>query len=159
MCSRVWDKRQYHSPLGMASNNMQPLHFLGSLYLNDTHKIHTLGPPHIAQHHAYSPCFEEYHRTMVLVLRTSRHLGHVVMITQSSAGLSPSTRKYCGVFSLSRVGCRLRQPVFLVASSIRFPTLPPGFLILLTGVYVSSTVLVMPVDSVQTLGQCCMSRV
>ena len=32
---------------------MRPLQFLGSLYLNDTHKIHTLGPPHIAQHHAY----------------------------------------------------------------------------------------------------------
>ena len=40
------------SRLGMASNNMRPLQFLGSLYLNDTHKIHTLGPPHIAQHHA-----------------------------------------------------------------------------------------------------------
>ena len=38
--------------LGMASNNMRPLQFLGSLYLNDTHKIHTLGPPHIAQRHA-----------------------------------------------------------------------------------------------------------
>ena len=33
---------------------MRPLQFLGSLYLNDTHKIHTLGPPHIAQHHAYA---------------------------------------------------------------------------------------------------------
>ena len=27
---------------------------LGLLYLNDTHKIWTLGPPYIAQHHAYS---------------------------------------------------------------------------------------------------------
>ena len=26
---------------------------LGSLYLNDTHKILTLGPPYIAQRHAY----------------------------------------------------------------------------------------------------------
>ena len=33
---------------------MWPLQFLGSLYLNGTHKIHTLGPPHIAQHHAYA---------------------------------------------------------------------------------------------------------
>ena len=28
--------------------------FLGSFYLNDTHKIWTLGPPYIAQRHAYS---------------------------------------------------------------------------------------------------------
>ena len=44
-----------HIPLGMASNNIRPLKFLGSLYLNDTHKIWTLGTLYIAQHHAYIP--------------------------------------------------------------------------------------------------------
>ena len=43
---------EHSNNVGMASNNMRPLQFLGSLYVNNTHKIHTLGPPHIAQHHA-----------------------------------------------------------------------------------------------------------
>ena len=43
---------QYPSTLGMASNNIRPLEFLGSLYLNDTHKIRTLGTLYIAQRHA-----------------------------------------------------------------------------------------------------------
>ena len=58
------------------------------------------------------------HNDAVLVLCTSRHIGHIVMMTQSSAGLSPSTRNCCGVSSLLRVGCRYRHRVFLLASSI-----------------------------------------
>ena len=43
-----------HSRAGMASNNIRPLKFLASLYLNGTYKIWTLGTLYIAQRHAYS---------------------------------------------------------------------------------------------------------
>ena len=51
ICSRI--RCDDTHTLGMASNNIHTLEFPGLFYLNDTQKISTLGPPYIAQRHAY----------------------------------------------------------------------------------------------------------